>query len=170
MRLTAIFFTVAALGLTGANVIGQTIYDGDVTPDVVFGTGNDNGSFTIQRSGGVELALRGKLRFNENGLPENIFNSNGDGSYSFQTRTDLGGKSEWSFEFSVNSDTSGTDAVPVGNFTYELGLDKDPTLGTDFLAFDPITQPYSTHFFGTSTTTNGNGLMVRSRAPVSTAR
>lgn len=164
MRLTAIFFTVAALGLTGANVIGQTIYDGDVTPDVVFGTGNDNGSFTIQRSGGVELALRGKLRFNENSQPENIFNSNGDGSYSFQTRTDLGGKSEWSFEFSVNSDTSGTDAVPVGNFTYELGLDKDPTLGTDFLAFDPITQPYSTHFFGTSTTTNGNGLMAGSEA------
>lgn len=69
MRLTGILLTVAALGLTGANVFGQTTYDGDVTPDVIFGTGNANGGFTIQRSAGVELALRGKLRENANGDP-----------------------------------------------------------------------------------------------------
>lgn len=46
----------------------------------------------------------------------------------------------------------------MGNFTYELGLDKDPTLGTDFLAFDPIIQPYVDHSFGTSTTANCEGL------------
>ena len=52
MRLTRILLTVAALGLTGANVFGQTTYDGDVTPDVIFGSGNANGGFTIQRSAG----------------------------------------------------------------------------------------------------------------------
>lgn len=162
MRLTRILLTVAALGLTGANVFGQTTYDGDVTPDVIFGSGNANGGFTIQRSAGVELALRGKLRFNASGLPENTFNSNSDGSYSFSTRTDLGDKSEWSFEFCINSDTSGTDAVPVGNFTYELGVDDDPTLGTNFLAFDPINLEAATHDFGTSSTTNGGGSFASS--------
>ena len=163
MRLTRILLTVAALGLTGANVFGQTTYDGDVTPDVIFGSGNANGGFTIQRSAGVELALRGKLREPK----ENTFNSNSDGSYSFSTRTDLGIRSEWSFEFCINSDTSGTDAVPVGNFTYELGVDDDPTLGTNFLAFDPINAVnpgfgfnYFDHSFGTSTTTNGQGEEV----------
>ena len=162
MRLTRILLTVAALGLTGANVFGQTTYDGDVTPDVIFGSGNANGSFTIQRSAGVELALRGKLSENANGYPENTFNSNSDGSYSFSTRTDLGDKSEWSFEFCINSDTSGTDAVPVGNFTYEPGVDDDPTLGTNFLAFDPINLEAATHSFGTSSTTNGGGSFASS--------
>ena len=165
MRLTRILLTVAALGLTGANVFGQTTYDGDVTPDVIFGSGNANGGFTIQRSAGVELALRGKLREPK----ENTFNSNSDGSYSFSTRTDLGDRSEWSYEFCINSDTSGTDAVPVGNFTYELGVDDDPTLGTNFLAFDPINavnpvvgSNYWDHYFGTSSTTNGGGSFASS--------
>ena len=162
MRLTSILLTVAALGLTGANVFGQTTYDGDVTPDVIFGSGNANGGFTIQRSAGVELALRGKLRENANGEPENTFNSNSDGSYSFSTRTDLGIRSEWSFEFCINSDTSDTNAVPVGNFTYELGVDDNPTLGTNFLAFDPINLEAATHSFGTSSTTNGGGSFASS--------
>ena len=95
---------------------------------------------------------------------KNTYNSNSDGSYSFSTRTDLGIRSEWSFEFCINSDTSDTNAVPVGNFTYELGVDDDPTLGTNFLAFDPINAvnpvlsfTYFNHSFGTSTTTNGQG-------------
>ncbi len=59
----------------------------DVTPDVFFGSGNDNGFFTVDLQDGVdyriELGLRGKLRFNPSNQPQNIFNSNGDGSYDF---------------------------------------------------------------------------------------
>jgi hypothetical protein len=36
---------------------------GNVTPNVIFGTGNVNGSFTGATAGNVELALRAKLRY-----------------------------------------------------------------------------------------------------------
>ncbi|MFT5450479.1 MAG: hypothetical protein ACI9DC_005687, partial [Gammaproteobacteria bacterium] len=35
------------------------------------------------RVNGVELGLRGKLRHNATGAPENTFNSNADGTFSF---------------------------------------------------------------------------------------
>src|SRR6056297_387646 len=54
-----------------------------VTPDIIFGDGNDNGSFTVDRSNNIEIGLRAKLRYNLAGVPENTFNSNGDGTYSF---------------------------------------------------------------------------------------
>lgn len=57
--------------------------DADVTPDVIFGDGNANGGFSVSRSNGIEIGLRGKLRFDDTNNPRNIFNSNGDGSYTF---------------------------------------------------------------------------------------
>ena len=36
---------------------GNTI---DGTPDIIFGSGNNNGHFTFDQSGGVELGLRAK--------------------------------------------------------------------------------------------------------------
>ena len=59
-------------------------YDQDVTNDVIFGSGNANGGFTTDCANGVELGLRAKLRHNAVGAPENTFNSNGDGTYTFQ--------------------------------------------------------------------------------------
>ena len=67
---------VAATSLAGA-AFADIEFDQDVTPDVIFGTGNDNGAFTTDRRNGVEIGLRGKLRFNGVGQPENTFNSNG---------------------------------------------------------------------------------------------
>jgi PEP-CTERM motif len=86
-----------------------TQFDQNVTPGVIFGGGNNNGSFTTDRANGVELALRGKLRHNAGGAPENTFNSNYDGS-------------------GVNLDA----------LTYEMGIDSDPGAGTSFSTFDPI--------------------------------
>ena len=74
LLMAAIVIAVPALGLD---------FDQNVTPDVIFGSGNTNGSFTVDRQGSIELGLRAKLRFDSNNQPQNVFNSNGDGSYSF---------------------------------------------------------------------------------------
>ena len=146
-------------------------YDQNVTPDVIFGSGNANGAFTVdtQTAGSttVELGLRGKLRFDAANQPQNIFNRTGDGAYYFQAGAAPVGFSwepgspttpVWNFEFAVNVDQTGVDGGLLDQFTYELGLDFDPSPGgTSYLIFDPITagaaQPYWDHSLGNNTTT-----------------
>lgn len=134
-------------------------YDQNVTPDVIFGSGNANGSFTVDAVqtpvGVVELGLRGKLRFDASNLPQNIFNSNGDGSYTFLAGHPTGGAGWattttpfWNFEWSVNVDQDGSSGESLDDYTYELGLDFDPSPGgTSYLVFDPITPSVSAPFF-----------------------
>lgn len=76
---------IAALITAGfaAPASAVIMYGQNVTTNVIFGSGNTNGGYTTDRANGVELGLRGKLRFNAANLPENTFNSNGDGTYSF---------------------------------------------------------------------------------------
>ncbi len=152
-------------------------YDQDVTSNVIFGSGNANGSFTTSRGNGLELALRGKLRFNDSNLPENTFNSNGDGTYTFQVGAPTGGAGwvspstpKWAFEWSVNTDYDGSTGKTIDAYTYELGMDVDPGPGTNYLAWDMLTSgasiPYDTpvpvlfydHAFGDSSTANGGGV------------
>lgn len=47
---------------------------GNVTPGVIFGSGNANGSFTIAQGSNMEIGLRAKLRYDTNGQPQNTFN------------------------------------------------------------------------------------------------
>ena len=110
--LLAILEIVAAGGAQAA-----VMYDQNVTGNVIFGSGNDNGAFTVDRSNGIELGLRAKLRFNESNLPENTFNSNGNGTYSFSADTPPVGfgfapnaptTPVWSFEWSINSNFDGS--------------------------------------------------------------
>ncbi|MEN1728240.1 MAG: DUF11 domain-containing protein [Pseudomonadota bacterium] len=143
-------------------------FDQDITPEVIFGSGNANGSFTTDRENGVEIGLRAKLRYDEDGQPDNVFNSNGDGTYSFLTRSrpdfPAGQRGEWSFEWSVNTDFDGTTLNNLDDFTYEIGLDGDPGPGTNFLVFDPITPstefPCFDHAIGDNATGNGDGVSV----------
>ena len=143
-------------------------YDQDVTPDAIFGGGNDNGSYTVDRSNGVELGMRGKLRF----PASNIFNSNGDGTYTFSTGSGTSSPPdpEWAFEWSINTDWNGWSSWLLDDLTYEIGMDFDPGLGTNFLAFDPITigevipfvppppaVVFWDHSIGTNATLNGGG-------------
>lgn len=141
-------------------------FDQDVTNEVIFGSGNANGAFTTDRASGVEVALRNKVRFP---APLNVFNSNGDGTYTYNTGTSGGSNPFWSFEWSANTDTDGTAGRSIDGLTYELGLDYDPTPGTDYLRFDPISPgsviPYATpftvpfwdHAIGDNSTINGGG-------------
>lgn len=117
-----------------------TTFDANVTPGVIFGSGNTNGSFTVDRANGVELGFRGKLRHDATGQPQNIFNSNGDGTYTFHAGvapTQSFPTGEWSFEWSINSNYDGS-GVDLDDLTYELGIDFDPSAGTSFVSLDPI--------------------------------
>lgn len=136
------------------------IYDQNVTPDAIFGSGNDNGSFTVDRENGIELGLRGKLRYP---TPENTFNSNGDGTYSFDTGGPDAAHPLWSFEWSINIDyQAASDAdhavFSQSGLTFMLGMDSDAGLGTSYYAFDPINLSYADHSFGDNSTGNGAGV------------
>ncbi len=169
-------YTLTAAGIcllaVSFSASATLLYDQNVTPNVIFGSGNSNGSFTVDRANGVELGLRGKLRFNSVGSPENTFNSNGDGTYSFAAGvapTKSSPTAEWSFEWSINSNYDGNGDT-LDSLTYELGIDSDPTLSTDYLVFDPINGVNSSgivlwdHAIGTNATGNGNGVNFLSEA------
>jgi len=155
-----------AMALMFAGSANALVFDANVTPDVIFGTGNANGSFTVDRANGVELGLRAKLRFNAANSPENTFNSNGDGTYSFSGGAAPGGFSFapnspttpiWNFEWSINSNFAGGSGPNLGTLTYSIEIDFDPGAGTNFLAFDPINLTFADHAIGDNTTGNGGG-------------
>ncbi len=134
--------SVAALMAAVSAHAAPVLYDQNVTPGVIFGSGVSNGGFTVDSNDGVQVGLRGKLRHNAAGAPENTFNSNGDGTYSFVAGQAFGqsaGTAVWSFEWSINTDlpAEGQGRV-LGDLRYELGLDDDASLGENFSIFDPI--------------------------------
>lgn len=155
------YSTVAIFSLfLSFSVSALVEYDQNVTPEVIFGSGNSNGSFTTDRRNGVELGLRAKIPF------VGTTNSNGDGSYSFTLDetdhdNDSGTDRRWNFEFSVNTNYNGSSGNNIDQYTYEIGVDGDPGDGTDFLVFDPITptmtQPFYDHSIGDNATANGLG-------------
>ena len=160
----------ALLGLSvlyPASASSAPIYDENVTPDVIFGSGNANGSFTVDRARGIEVGLRAKLRHNALGQPENTFNSNGDGTYSFNAGvapTQSFPTAEWSFEWSINTDYNGLTEFDLEDLVYELALDYDASAGTSFLTFDPINDVNPgcgsvawDHALGDNSTGNGGG-------------
>jgi len=144
-----------------------TSFDQNVTSNVIFGSGNANGSFTVDRANGVELGLRAKLRFDENNNPQNTFNSNGDGTYTFAAGpppTGFGFAANspttpvWNFEWSINSDFDGSGSV-LSDLTYLLSIDFDPSAGTaTTLDFDPINVALADHAIGDNSTANGAGV------------
>jgi len=141
-------------------------YDQDVTNAAIFGSGNTNGSFTTDRANGIELGLRAKLRHNASGLPQNIFNSNGDGTYTFDAGvapTQSYPTAVWSFEWSINSDYDGSSADFLDDLTYELSMTS--STGASITPFDPINgvnpgngMVFWDHSTGTNGTANGAGV------------
>ncbi|MEQ8837455.1 MAG: hypothetical protein RID07_11680, partial [Lacipirellulaceae bacterium] len=84
-KLTKLVLSAVIAVALGGSASAVTSFDQNVTPDVIFGSGNANGGFTVDTDNGVELGLRAKLRHNAVGAPENTFNSNGDGTYTFKS-------------------------------------------------------------------------------------
>ncbi len=168
IRTTLVAAMVAAVSF-GAQA---DLFDKNVTPGVIFGTGVSNGSFTTDTTtSGLELALRGKLRHNASGAPENTYNSNGDGTYSFAAGQAFGqsaGTAIWSFEWAVNTNTSGTGSAILDDYTYHLGIDTNSSLGTSYMVFDMINGLDFTkanrscwdHSIGTNSTTNATDTSI----------
>ena len=157
--------TVLVISLAAAGSAQAVIsHNQNVSPDVIFGTDNANGAFTVDRTGGVELGLRAKIPF------VGTTNSNGDGTFSFtvaeqETAPDAGSCPAiggcWNFEWTINTDTSGQTGINIDGFTYELGIDIDPSAATNFVLFDPVTPgvsaPFFDHSIGDNSTANGGG-------------
>jgi len=146
--------------LSGTHVADAVVqYEQDITPDIIFGSGNTNGSFTTDRQNGVEIGLRAKIPF------VGTLNSNSNGTYSYPAGT------VWNFDWTVNTNFDGSTVLNVSDLTYELGMDGDPGLGTDFLIFDPITPnlpplnaPFFDHAIGDNSTGNGAGAEATDNA------
>ncbi len=154
----------------------QLEFDQLVTPEAIFGSGNANGSYTVHRNDGVEVGLRVKQRFP---VAANVFNSNGDGTYSFAAGNACPGfgfaafplclaTPAWNLEWSVNTDYDGASGLKLDDLRYELGMDADPRRGTAFTVFNPITPsliaPAWDHSLGTNATVNGAGLEFQNPA------
>ncbi|SIR00412.1 Por secretion system C-terminal sorting domain-containing protein [Maribacter ulvicola] len=132
------------------------VFDKNIVPEVIFGSGNANGGFTVNQTGSVELGLRAKVRYPS---PQNTFNSNGDGTYlhaAIAGGTSLT-RASWNFEWSINTDPTGTLGNKLNGLTYEMGIDYDASTGTDYYIFDPINLPLADHAIGNNMTVNGGG-------------
>jgi hypothetical protein len=125
------------------NASAALIYDQNLANGVFFGSGNSNGGFTVETQNGIEIGLRGKLRFDSDNLPKSIYNSNGDGTYSFDAIAPPTGfgwnpnspsSAIWNVDWSI--DTSGT-IGGLAAYRYLFEIDFDPSIGTNFFTFDP---------------------------------
>lgn len=147
---------VAATSLAGG-AWAVIEFNDDVTPDVIFGSGNTNGEFTTDRRNGIEIGILAKIPF----VPD-LINSNNNGTYSYTlAETALNGvPKRWNFDWTVNTDFNGTSGLFLDDLTYELGMDADPGLGVNFLKFDPITPGVTVpdHAIGDNFTNNGGGI------------
>jgi len=116
---------------------------GNITANVLFGSGNANGSWTGVNTGAVELALRGKLRYDNAGNPQNTFNYDGDRTYTFDPANSApqNGNAIFNFEFAINTDVTDTDGTPdkaVGAYIYELTADSDPSVAVSPFDIGPF--------------------------------
>ncbi len=151
-----------------SHTANASTFDVNVTPGVIFGSGVTNGNFTVDQGSGIELGLRGKLRHNASGLAENTYNSNGDGTYSFDAGvapTQSSPTAVWSFEWSINSNFDGS-GNNLSAYTYQLGVDSNPGLGQTWSIFDPINvaEPgWFDHSMGNNGTTAGTDVIATDR-------
>lgn len=163
MRLV-LALAVSAWGVGTANAATVTTYNDSLDGNVIYGSGNVDGNFTIGTNGNVEIGLRARPRSTGPIAPDS-----GTGTYH------IGLNTLWNFDWSVNSNLglSVLPGEPVGGFlstyTYLLELDTDATQGFNWLGFDPISSPLGASYFdnamGFNTTTQnqispGNNIDV----------
>ena len=147
---------LAAMAATSIGAQAALLFDQNVTSNVIYGSGNSNGGFTVDNGGGIELGLRTHRRFPTPSDNAAGIGSNGDGTYdqgAGQVGSGLTRRALWVFDWSINSGTANVDA-----YTYKLGIDFSAGFGTNFLVFDPVNQPCLDNSFGNSTTLANAGV------------
>jgi hypothetical protein len=168
----------AALAATSLCALA-TAHAAEVTPsgELLFGDGNENEAFTVTttEAGGttIEIGLRGKLRFDENGAPQSVYNWDGTDTYSFNPSSSTpgfgfttGADPTWNFDWSVNVDQAGTSGAALDDFTYRFEWDTDPSAGETFVSYEPINVLCADHATGTNGSTNATANVV----PISDCR
>ena len=132
---------------------------GNVTNNAIYGSGNSNGSWTGVNVNGIEVALRGKLRYDLAGNPQNIFNYDGNRTYTFDPTLSNAplNRSIFNFDFSINSNTNGSTGNNLSAYTYLLEYDTDPTAGTTFIGFNPLTI-LGDNSYGNNSTAQSGGI------------
>ena len=126
----------AMLTAVAGSADASIIYDGNVTPDVKFGSGNGNGYFVIDRQNDIEVGLRAKIPYS------GVYNSQGNGIYSMPTGSHPkwgAPGAAWNYEFSVNVNLDGSGGETFDDYKTLLSIDLDPGLGQSWLSFDPVT-------------------------------
>jgi hypothetical protein len=131
-----ILLTFALIGALAPTVQALS-YNASVTPGVYYGSGNINGSWTVDTANGIELGLRTHQRYPS---PANVFNSGGNGTYAWTDTTGYtaSNRSSWNYDFSIN--VAGTN-LNVGDFTFQLWIDSDPSASQTWTMFDPTLLP-----------------------------
>jgi|SRR6056297_3405948 len=134
----------------------------NVSPDIIFGGGNDNGSFTVTTfsfgGGDIEIGLRAKLRYNDSGLAENTFNWDNTDSYTFApTAGTPSNRSVFNYEWSVNVEDTGSTIGQLREMggRAEISFDTDPSSGVNFTSYDPFGNLGTGYYVGDNSTPNG---------------
>jgi len=150
ISIAAICAGLAPFGATAAPVNGP---GGEVTGEIIFGSGNADGAFTGESQNNVEVALRGKIRY------QGVYNYDGIDTYTFDPGTYSGDASHsaFNFEWSINTNVSGAGPNKIAAFDYLLQIDTDPSVLTNFISGDPYALDYADHSFGDNTTAQGEG-------------
>ncbi len=152
---TAIVAAVTSIASAGGT--------GMINPDTIFGSGNANGSFTINQANGIEIGIRGKLRYNTAGNPSPTYNWDGVDTYSFapSDSNPPAGRGLFNFDWSVNSNVDGS-GDNLDQFTYQMSLFKvnaDTGNLAEAFSFDMINgQPFYDHAIGDNFTGNDAGV------------
>jgi len=146
-RLTTGFAVLAVAAL-----LTTTAQAGNVTPDVIFGSGNPNGGWTISQSNGIEVGLRGKTRFGPV-LP------NSGGVYQATTGISSGTAATWNYEFSANVDWDGTSGLKLDDVIVALEIDLDPSASVNYVGPFDVFSLWVDNAVGTNATGNGGGVI-----------
>ncbi len=128
---------------------------GLVTPGVIYGSGNGNGSFTGETRNNIEVGLRAKQRYPKAG----IYNYDGNNTYTFDSTiltTNPADRSVFNFDWAINVDQDGTSGKKLSDFDYLLYWDVDKTTATSYLSGNPFASPfYFDHELGNNSTVAG---------------
>ena len=159
------FAGVVAALVSSLGAHAGIVHNSNIVGNVIMGDGITDGGWTINQTGNMELALRAKVRYDLAGQPQNIFNANGDGTFNQAAGNPGGGNSgrgRWNFEWSVNTDVSGTGGAKLSAYEFVLGVDSDAGIGTNFSSYSLVGNnptaglPYD-HSFGSNATAQSAG-------------
>lgn len=140
-------------GDVNPTTVALQLFDQDVRPDILYGSGNSNGNFTVSVDNGVEVGLRIHDRF------DGATHSNGDGTYNPASGFFSGssGPGFWNYDFSINLNANDETTLTLfDDVIIELKIDLDPTAGTSFLTLNPLTT-WTDNAYGNNGTANGDG-------------